>query len=131
MLLVLAFSVFFYLNFKTVQVSGVSMVPTFKDGQRVLVSKAYWLIGPIRNKDIVVISDDGPTGFMIKRVYKMAGETVDWKNIPDGHKIADGPFVVPEGTVFVLGDNRDQSEDSRRFGPVELEKILGKVVVRP
>ena len=75
MVMALGFAVFFYLNFKTVVVSGESMLPTFKSGQRVLVSKAYWLIGGIRPKDIVVIADENPEntdGYLIKRVYKWA-----------------------------------------------------------
>lgn len=129
--LILLFAIFFYLNFKTVQVSGSSMLPTLKDRQRVLVSKAYWLIGPIERKDIVVIRDDTPTGFMIKRVQFIAGERVDWKVVPENHRLAEGEFIVPEGEVYVLGDNKLHSEDSRRFGTVPLEEILGKVVVWP
>jgi signal peptidase I len=131
MLGVLALSVFFFLNFKTVQVSGSSMLTTFKNGDRVLVSKAYWLIGPIRKKDVVVIRDDGPTGFIIKRIAYMAGETVNWRDMPEFHRITGGKYVVPAGMVYVLGDNRPESEDSRKFGPVGLDQILGKVVVRP
>jgi signal peptidase I len=129
--LILVFAIFFYLNFKTVQVSGVSMLPTLKDGQRVLVSKAYWLVGPIHKGDIVVIRDETPTGFIIKRIHFMAGEKVDWKWVPDSWQLKDGPMVVPEGQIFVMGDNKPQSEDSRRFGPVPIADVLGKVVVWP
>ena len=128
---VLAFAIFFYFNFKTVQVSGVSMLPTLTDGRKVLVSKAYWLIGPIKKKDIVVIRDDNPSGFIIKRVHYMPGETVDWKWVPDGTKLSGGPYVVPNGQIYVMGDNKPQSDDSRHFGPVNLSDVLGKVVVWP
>ncbi|MGV3618966.1 MAG: signal peptidase I [Fimbriimonas sp.] len=131
MLGVLVMSVFFFLNFKTVQVSGSSMLPTYKNGNRVLVSKAYWLIGPIRKKDVVVLRDDGPTGYIIKRVAYMAGEAVDWKQMPESHRFSQGKFLVPPGTIYVLGDNLPESEDSRKFGPVGLDQVLGKVVVRP
>lgn len=131
MLVVLGLSLIFYFNFKTVQVSGVSMLPTFKNGRRLLVSKAYWLVGNIRHKDIVVVRDENPTGYIIKRVAYMAGEEVDWKDSPEGHRLTNGKYKVPEGTVFVLGDNRPQSEDSRKFGPVPLKSILGKVLVLP
>jgi signal peptidase I len=130
-LFMLAFAIFCYKNFKTVVVSGISMVPTFKDGQRVLVSHAYWLVGPIRRKDIVVLRDSGPTGYIIKRVYRMGGDKVDWENAPESHRLTDPPFVVPDGELYVLGDNRLRSEDSRKFGPVPLGDVLGKVVVRP
>ncbi len=131
LLFVLIFAIFFKVNFQTVVVSGLSMFPTFKDKQRVLVSRAYWLIGPIKDKDVVVIRDPNPDGYIIKRVYKMGGETVDWANIPENWSLTAGDFVVPSGNIFVLGDNKKVSEDSRKFGPVTVDRILGKVVVKP
>jgi signal peptidase I len=126
----LAFALYFHFTFTTVIVSGESMLPTLKSGQRVLTSRAYWLVGPIKQKDIVVIKDDGPTGYIIKRVYRMPGETVDWYNTPEGFDFTKGEFKVPAGSVYVLGDNREVSEDSRKFGPVKLTDIIGKVVIR-
>jgi signal peptidase I len=131
LLCLLGFAIYFHLTFTTVVVSGESMLPTLKSGQRVLTSKAYWLVGPIKEKDVVVIRDDGPTGYIIKRVYKMAGQVVDWALVPDSFDFRSGEYHVPEGTVYVLGDNRQVSEDSRRFGPVPVESIIGKVVIRP
>lgn len=130
LVMVLAFAVFFNLNFKTVVVNGDSMLSTLKPGQRVLVSKAYWLIGPIRRKDIVVVQDETPDGYFIKRVYRLGGEVVDYPNVPSSHLLASGEYVVPENEVFLLGDNRGSSEDSRYFGPVPMSRIIGKVVVR-
>lgn len=131
MLVVLVFVVIFFLNVKTVQVSGSSMFPTFKNGDRVFASKAFWMIGPIQKKDVVVIRDDGPTGYIIKRVAYMAGEAVDWKNKPESVPLDGSKFIVPANHVFVLGDNRNESEDSRKFGPVPMGDILWKVVVWP
>ncbi|RYG35432.1 signal peptidase I [bacterium] len=132
LLVLLPLVFFFYLSFHTVVVQGVSMMPTFKPNQRLLVSDAYWLIGPIREKDIVVVREkEIPNGYFIKRVYRTGGEEVDYANYPKGYSIRQATFKVPEGTVFLLGDNRPQSEDSRSFGPVELSRIIGKVVVRP
>jgi signal peptidase I len=129
MLGVLALAVFAFLNFKMVVVSGTSMFPTFKSGRRVLVSKAYWLVGPLRHKDIVVVTDNNPDGYMIKRIYKMAGEKVDYYNWPKAHRFGDGEYVVPEGQLFLLGDNRRNSEDSRSIGAVGVNQVLGKVIV--
>lgn len=123
------FAFFIWKNFRAVEVSGPSMLPTFHTGQRVTVSDAYWLFGQIRDGDIVVFKIPGDSSFIIKRVYKMAGEKVDYVNSPKGWSFTNGEFTVPPGTIFVLGDNRPKSDDSRVFGPVELSKVLGKVIV--
>jgi signal peptidase I len=130
LLFLLAFAILIYRSFHTVIVKGVSMYPTFKDGQKVYVSSAYWLVGPIKVKDVVVLSDSNADGYIIKRVYRTGGQTVDEVNAPRSWKLAQGQYVVPDGCVYVLGDNRAQSEDSRAFGPEALTKILGKVVIR-
>jgi len=130
LLLVLGMAIFFFQNFKTVVVSGQSMEPTFLNGRRLLASSAYWLIGNIRDNDIVVIRGEKGDEYVIKRVYRMGGETVDWVNIPDDWPLTKGRFVVPDGKIYVLGDNRAVSEDSRRFGAVDVSRVLGKVVVR-
>jgi signal peptidase I len=129
LLFILAFAIFFFLNFRTVVVSGDSMLPTFRSGQRVLVSKAYWLVGPIRRKDVVVMRAPEASEFFIKRVYRLPGEEVDLANAPRSWSLTWGEFRVPEGSVFVLGDNLPHSEDSRQLGPVPLRDIIGKVVV--
>lgn len=130
-LFTLALAIFLFKNFKTVVVSGVSMKPTFRNGQRVLVSHAYWLIGPIKRNDIVVVNDIGAPGYIIKRVKFMGGDTVEPLLAPADHLLTDPPYVVPEGYIYLLGDNSFQSEDSRKFGPVPLSSVLGKVVTKP
>ena len=130
LLFLLAFAIYFHFTFTTVVVSGESMLPTLKNGQKVLTSKAYWLVGPIKEKDVILIKDDGPTGYIIKRVYRLAGEAVDWALVPDNFDFRRGEFKVPPGYIYVLGDNRAVSEDSRKFGPVPLDKVIGKVVIR-
>lgn len=128
LLFVLAFVLFFHSAFTTVVVSGKSMLPTLQNGKKVLVSNAYWLVGGIRHGDIVVIRTDDKGEYIIKRVYKLPGEQVDVMNVPVTWKLVQGPYTVPQDTVFVLGDNREVSEDSRRFGPVDITHIIGKVV---
>lgn len=105
------------------------MVPTFANGTRLLCSDAYWLVGPVRRGDVVVVADENGS-HIIKRVYRLAGEKVDWLNIPEDYDMSDGEYVVPGQSVYVLGDNREVSEDSRKFGPVAYDKIVGKIVLK-
>lgn len=130
MLFVLAFTVLFFFNFRTIEVQGPSMEPTLKTGRRLLVSSAYWLIGPVKKGDIVVARvTEKDDDIVIKRVLGVAGDTIDSNNVPDSHGLAQGDYVVPEGTYYIVGDNRLQSEDSRAFGPVKSQEIIGKVVI--
>lgn len=134
LVLFLAFATFVYLNIHFAVVDGISMLPTFKNGQRLTYCSAYWLVGPIRDGDVVIIKDDykdSKTGFIVKRVYKMAGEKVDLGNSPRNWDISKGLYTVPPGCVYVLGDNRPKSEDSRYLGAIPMNKVLGKVLVKP
>lgn len=103
------------------------MEPTFNQGQRLLVSKAYWLVGSIHKNDIIVVKSGDE--YIIKRVYALGGEKVDLFNIPENYSLINGEYVVPKDKYYILGDNRPMSEDSRHFGPVEAKEILGKVIV--
>lgn len=129
LLFVLAFAVFFYFNFRTVEVVGPSMEPTLEPGSKVLVSRAYWLVGPIDKGDVIVVRSPKDNQIVIKRVYAKGGETVDFLNAPESWSLANGEYSVPAGSYYVLGDNLPASEDSREFGPVNRERILGKVLV--
>jgi signal peptidase I len=126
---VLALAVFARFNFYTVVVQGPSMEPTFYTGRRLLVSHAWWLVGPLRDNDIVVVTDPNPDGYIIKRVYKMEGEEVDFYNVPRSYNLSQGKYIVPPNCIYLLGDNRPKSDDSRSFGPVDRSKILGKVLI--
>ena len=128
LLFVLAFVIVFYANFTTVQVAGDSMEPTLNSGQRVLTTRAYWLVGDIRRNDVVVMKMPGTGTPIIKRVYAMPGEVVDFYNVPDEWDLSRGEYRVPERTIYVLGDNRPASDDSRSFGPVAFNDVIGKVI---
>lgn len=124
-------------------VRGQSMEPTLHDNQRVIVEKlSYRLTGGPHRGDVVVLRLDGARDMLIKRVVALPGETVA---VQDGRVWVDGvplaepwairqggpdfpPTVVPEGHIFVLGDNRSHSNDSRSFGPVPLGNIIGHAV---
>ena len=125
-------------------IPSTSMENTLLVGDRVLVSKFAYRFGEPRYGDVVVFTspEDGKTD-LIKRVIAVAGQTVD---VQDGRVIVDGkpltePYInpdfqshydadeavkVPAGTVWVMGDNRANSKDSRYIGPIATSKIRGK-----
>jgi len=125
------------------RISGESMLPNFVDGQFVLVDKVSYLVGaPVRG-DVVVIQfpGDPENRKFIKRVVGLPGETVEVRGgsvYVDGSQLEERylpPNLVttPELTTvlrgdeyFVVGDNRPNSNDSRFFGPVPIDKFIGK-----
>jgi signal peptidase I len=130
LLAILGSLVFFFYNFQTVVVSGKSMVPTLHDKQRILICKAIWLVGRPKVNDIIVVKlDDGE--FVVKRVFRTEGQNVDISLSPLGWDyFAKGQFKVPQGMLYVLGDNLQHSEDSRMFGPVSESRVVGKLIWR-
>ncbi|MCL6623367.1 MAG: signal peptidase I [Fimbriimonadales bacterium] len=125
---VFLFLVFFFFNFQQVEVTGSSMEPTFHDGQRVLVGKALWLVGPIQRGDVVVIRGDQQGEYWIKRVVWLEGDVVDVTKQPYNWDFMRGPYQVPKGHIYVLGDNLADSEDSRTWGAIPLSRVFGKVM---
>lgn len=128
-----------------------SMEPTLEINDRVLVNKLSYATGDITRGDIVVIRREvvlpGQTDDIIKRVIAFPGETVeisddtvfiDGEALDESAYLGDGvpednfgPFDVPEGTIFVLGDNRSNSDDSAKsLGPVKEEQVVGRAFVR-
>jgi signal peptidase I len=126
-----------------------SMEPTLGVGDRVLVNKLSYEVHDVNRGDLVVFErPDGAEGEikdLIKRVIGLPGESVE---IRDGAVVIDGrvldepyladdevlaefaPTEVPDDTVFVMGDNRDDSRDSRVFGPISTDSIVGRAFVR-
>lgn len=150
-----AFMLAFVFLFRVVQVEGASMNRTLFDGDRlILVSRVLYRTP--KQGDIIVASktafDDGKR--IIKRVIATQGQTVDidfdnrivyvdgvalsesyvyFSPTDDRPMIQEGvqfPVTVPEGCVFVMGDNRNNSKDSRstQIGMIDEREILGKVV---
>jgi signal peptidase I len=123
------------------QVLGQSMEPSLHSSQRVVVEKVTYqfLHGP-RRGDIVVIDLPGQTDMLIKRVMGLPGESIEVRGgevYINGEKIEEewtvrlgggnyGPTTIPPLHVFVMGDNRGASNDSRNFGPVLVDHVVGR-----
>ena len=124
---------------QAMRVNGQSMEPSLHTGQRLIVEKISYLLHAPRRGDIVVVRmpsrDDE---LLVKRVVALAGEVVEIKAgqvYVDGTRL-DEPYALAETSgnqrwvvgplqVFVMGDNRNASKDSRAFGPVKLSHIVG------
>lgn len=92
-----------------------SMAPAIQPGDRILVDKLAYK--QLKRGDIVVFRSPGhPDRVWIKRLRALPGESLD----VDGDQV-----VVPEGQVFVLGDNTANSHDSRHFGPIPMSSVIG------
>ncbi len=124
-----------------------SMIPTLQINDRVLVNKFIYRFTEPKPGDVVVFRsvDDKDTD-LIKRVVAVAGDRVAVrtgrlyvdgepqrepftnKNFPD--RSFSAPITVPKGHVFVMGDNRANSSDSRVFGPLPKENIEGEAFLR-
>ena len=121
------------------------MEPTLHHGSVVLVDKIGPRLRGVHREDVVVFASPEGGREAIKRVVAVGGEQVairDAELYVDGtlvdepqvdHSRVDGlwfgPVTVPEGTVFVLGDSRSGSIDSRVYGPVPLDAVIGRVAL--
>lgn len=138
--------------FQAFFIPSESMLPTLKVGDRVLVNKISYDLHDINRGDIVVFErppGEAPEEIkdLIKRVIGLPGdeiESVDGVVVINGKRLdepylaagirTDSPAItkrtVPEGTVFVMGDNRGDSYDSRMFGPIDVDLIVGRAFIR-
>lgn len=117
-------------------VNGESMMKTLHDKDVMILDRISYKMADIERFDIVVV-DEG-SEYIIKRVIGLPGEEVsceDGKLFVNGKEIKDSygigltddfVFEVPQGEYFVLGDNRENSMDSRYFGSFKKDDILGK-----
>jgi signal peptidase I len=131
------------------QIPSASMHPTLLEGDRVLVNKLSYDLHDVNRGDVVVFArpkgmNAGPNDpdDLIKRVIGLPGDSVqtkDGKVYVDGRELdepylADGtvtdgiddPITIPDGHVWVMGDNRGDSQDSRVFGPIDTDTIVGR-----
>lgn len=134
-------------------VRGASMEPNYQDQQYLVVDElSYYLRAPKRGEVIVFHYPRNTTQYFIKRIVGLPGETIKIENgtihlinaeYPDG-LVFEEPYLAqqsritrPDSTIvlknneyFVLGDNRDFSSDSRAWGPLGKDYIVGKVLFR-
>ncbi|MDP9249703.1 MAG: signal peptidase I [bacterium] len=131
-------------------VSGSSMVPTFEDGDYLVIDKISYALGNPERYDVTVFRFPGdPSKFYIKRIIGLPNETVDIEgNVvtitneenPEGF-VLNQPFVknpsnsqthlkLKGNEYFVMGDNRQASSDSRSWGAVDKDLLTGRALVR-
>jgi len=142
----LALLIFVVIRFviQSYHVEGLSMEPTLNSNEYVLVNKALYLLHPPERGDVIVFHNPNNTSVdFIKRVIGLPGDTVQ---VDNAHVSINGvalnePYIsspstpvtntwkVPPDRYFVLGDNRPVSDDSRYWGCVPKDLIVGKAVV--
>ena len=146
--------------FQAFYIPSASMEPTLQKGDRVLVNKLSYRAHDVRRGDVVVFELPegavGPDGIkdLIKRVIGLPGDTIESRDgvVYVNDRRLDEPYlaegmltgdpangsnpeiqrqVVPDGRVFVMGDNRDNSHDSRYAdrGPIPIDSIVGRAFV--
>ena len=129
-----------------------SMLPTLQIGDHILVNKFLYYFVPIRRGDIVVFKfPQDETRDFIKRIIGLPGETLEIRGkqilingaplkepyavysdgpfARGGNRDRLGPLVIPAGQLFMMGDNRDHSMDSRVWGYLDVHKIKGKAFI--
>ena len=126
-----------------VRVDGSSMLPTLHDGEFVLVNKLAYRTGTPTRGDIIVFRSTTEADLdLIKRIIGLPGDRVV---IAGGHvtvngQVLDEPYInaapnyngewrVPEGSLFVLGDNRNDSSDSHMWGFLPEQNVIGKALL--
>jgi len=145
----------FVFGFRMVGVLQRSMLPTLQEGQSLIVTA---FMPKVKQHDIVIITEPSEREPLVKRVIALGGQTIkiDFEagNIWVDGDLQDEPFIreaittkcienfplnidtyvgemkIPEDSVFVMGDNRNDSHDSRGIGPIRKEYLLGKVLFR-
>jgi signal peptidase I len=134
------------------QVKGASMEPTFISGDYIMTSKITYKFRPPKRGDVIVFkSPKNPDIEYIKRIIGLPGDQILIKDsqvfinnqlLPENYISAatnlweDGfikegiPITVPNNYLFVMGDNRPRSSDSREFGPIPIDSVIGQVFYR-
>ena len=121
------------------RIEGQSMEPNLHDGEYVLIDKVSYVLHPPERGDVVVLLRPGEKDF-IKRIIGLPGDTVEIKNgqVLVNGIVLDEPYIaeptrqnvgarqVEPNRYFVMGDNRNNSSDSRSFGTIAAQDIVGR-----
>jgi len=130
------------------QVDGQSMWPNLEDGERLVINRAIYLMRDPRPGEVVAFRLPDDDDLLVKRVVALPGDLVRIRAgrvIVNGRVLAepylpsgaftfsramhDRSFRIADGCFFVLGDNRQASEDSRLFGAVARDRLVGRIVL--
>jgi signal peptidase I len=134
--------------FQTIRVDGPSMYPTLTDSGRYWLNRLAYVVDQPKQDDIVVLRDPQDQSPVVKRIIATPGQSVYLKKgkvyvdgqllrepyIPSGtptyayEKSEDELICIGRNEFFVMGDNRNNSMDSRTFGAVPRQNILGKIM---
>lgn len=134
------------------EIKGSSMEPNFYNSEYILTDKiSYRLHAPTRGDVVIFKAPENPDVDYIKRVIGLPADRIKIQNgsvylngeklredylrdqtyLPPGSYMAEGvEITIPGGKLFVMGDNRPHSSDSRRFGPVPFDAIIGRAFLR-
>jgi len=141
--IVVAFLITHFIGERTV-VLGQSMEPNLFQNQQLIIDKLSYHFRTPERGEIVVVDVETSDIPYIKRVVGLPGETLEIRNnrvIINGEVLSEpylsevwqrdyGPVEIPEGHVFVMGDNRNVSQDSRSIGPVAIDAIIARAWAR-
>jgi signal peptidase I len=127
--------------FEFIRVEGPSMQPTLYTDEYVFMERVTYWFGPPERGDIVICMFPGSSQTYVKRVIGEPGDSIkiedgvlyinnapnyDYFGMPHDRDMEE--LIVPVGSVIVMGDNRNDSTDSRDIGPIPLERVLGKAL---
>lgn len=127
-----------------IRIESISMLPTLKAGDFVIVNKIAYRLGSPDRGDVIIFHypPDPEREPYIKRIIGLPGDSVrvsGGRVLINDHALSEpyisadptyeGAWVIPAGSLFVLGDNRNSSSDSHQWGMVPLENVIGKAEV--
>lgn len=129
------------------EITGTSMEPTLDNGEMIIAEKMTSRLDKLERGDIVVFKQpENPNIFVIKRIVGLPGETLTLseKSVYINGSMLEEDYVkthqalltaqdkdieIPQNSYFLMGDNRANSTDSRKWGPISEQDIVGKAVI--